>query len=213
MKRVLPSCSSMILAAAVVFSLPAAMASASRFSGGVRISPQNTGVMAGPITYSINGEQYVAVLAGWGGVFPLATGEVSFQSGRVKNVSRILVFKLGGTANLPAPDSAPSLPPPSPLPNGASETTIKLGEQKYQRYCAACHGDVAVSGGVLPDLRYSGTLDNNAWFSVVLGGILQPQGMVSFVKELSRRDASDIRSYVILRRNQSVAANKIPNKN
>jgi mono/diheme cytochrome c family protein len=125
----------------------------------------------------------------------------------------MLVFKLGGTANLPAPDSAPSLPPPSPLPNAASETTIRLGEQKYQRYCAACHGDVAVSGGVLPDLRYSGTLDNDAWFSVVLGGILQPKGMVSFVKELSRRDASDIRSYVIFRRNQSVAANKIPNKN
>jgi quinohemoprotein ethanol dehydrogenase len=50
-----------------------------------------TGVMAGPITYAVDGEQYVAVLAGWGGVFPLATGEVSFKSGRVRNISRILV--------------------------------------------------------------------------------------------------------------------------
>jgi len=32
---------------------------------------------------------------------------------------------------------------------------------RYQGYCSLCHGDVAVIGGVLPDLRYSGTLDNN----------------------------------------------------
>ena len=42
----------MIFAAAMVFSLPAAIALASRFSGGVRISPQNTGVIAGAITES-----------------------------------------------------------------------------------------------------------------------------------------------------------------
>ena len=60
-----------------------------------------TGVMAGPVTYTVNGEQYVAVLAGWGGVFPLVAGEVSFKSGRVRNVSRMLAFKLGGKANLP----------------------------------------------------------------------------------------------------------------
>ena len=58
-----------------------------------------TGVMAGPVTYAIDGEQYVAVLAGWGGVFPLAAGEVSFKSGRVRNISRMLVFNLGGTAS------------------------------------------------------------------------------------------------------------------
>ncbi len=166
-----------------------------------------TGVMAGPVTYTINGEQYVAVLAGWGGVFPLATGEVSFKSGRVRNISRVLVFKLGGKANLPAlePPKEPLLPP---LPNRASDATIHKGEQLFQRYCAACHGDVAVSGGVLPDLRYSGTLDNNEWFSDVLGGMLQSEGMVSFAKELSHEDAASIRAYVIFRRNQTLAQKK-----
>jgi quinohemoprotein ethanol dehydrogenase len=166
-----------------------------------------TGVMAGPVTYAINGEQYVAVLAGWGGVFPLATGEVSFKSGRVRNISRMLVFKIGGTANLPALEPSEE-PVSSPLPNRASDTTIHKGEQLFQRYCAACHGDVAVSGGVLPDLRYSGTLDNNEWFSDVLGGMLQSEGMVSFAKELSHEDAASIRAYVIFRRNQSVAQRK-----
>jgi quinohemoprotein ethanol dehydrogenase len=163
-----------------------------------------TGVMAGPVAYSINGEQYVAVLAGWGGVFPLATGEVSFKSGRVRNISRMLVFKLGGTANLPQvePVVDQSL---TALPSQGGATAVHKGEQLFQRYCAACHGDVAVSGGVLPDLRYSSALETDEWYSDVLGGMLHSDGMVSFAKELSHEDAAVIRAYVVFRRNQSVA--------
>src|ERR1700722_10257284 len=166
-----------------------------------------TGVMAGPVTYEVKGEQYVAVLAGWGGVFPLATGEVSFKSGRVRNISRMLVFKLGGTASLPALD-VPQQPALSSLPNHASSATIHKGEQLFQTYCAGCHGDVAVSGGVLPDLRFSGALKGDEWFDDVLGGMLQSEGMVSFAKEVSHDDAADIRAYVIFRRNQSVSQSK-----
>lgn len=163
--------------------------------------PAQTGVMAGPVTYAFGGEQYVAVLAGWGGVFPLAAGEVSFASGRVRNISRLLVFKVGGRASLPAepPMERAKL---TALPNPASDATIRKGERLFQSYCAECHGDVAVSGGVLPDLRASSTLTNQAWFDIVLRGILQSQGMVAFSKELSRDDAVAIRSYVTFRRNQ-----------
>jgi len=163
-----------------------------------------TGVMAGPVTYTVQGEQYIAVLAGWGGVFPLATGEVSFQSGRVRNVSRMLAFKIRGTASLP-PFEPPAEPQASPLPNPATAATLHQGERLFQRYCAACHGDVAVSGGVLPDLRYSSTLESNEWFSDVLDGMLKSDGMVSFASELSHEDAARIRSYVIFRRNQRLA--------
>jgi len=170
-------------------------------------SAAQTGVMAGPVTFTVNGEQYVAVLAGWGGVFPLATGEVSFASGHVRNISRMLAFKLGGKASLPP---APGLDEPvlKPPPSRASAATIHKGEQLYQRYCGACHGDVAVSGGVLPDLRYSGTLDGDQWFYVVLDGLLKQNGMVSFSKELSRQDADAIRAYVMFRANQSAADGK-----
>ena len=161
-----------------------------------------TGVMAGPVTYTVNGEQYVAVLAGWGGVFPLATGEVSFKSGRVRNVSRMLAFKLGGKASLPPlPEvDEPVLNPPHSV---ADSATVHRGEALFQRFCASCHGDVAVSGGVLPDLRYSGTLVNDQWFKIVRGGAYQSLGMVSFAKEVSQKDAVDIRAYVIFRANQS----------
>ena len=163
-----------------------------------------SGVIAAPIAYTVNGEQYVAVVVGWGGVFPLATGEVALKSGRVQNVSRVLAFKLGGKVNLPPlPNfSQPQLRPPR---STVSAKTVQKGEGLYQRYCSACHGDVAVSGGVLPDLRYSATLDNEQWFEVVLHGMLQQFGMVSFERELKRDDAAAIRAYVIHRANQALA--------
>jgi quinohemoprotein ethanol dehydrogenase len=163
-----------------------------------------TGVMAGPVTYTVNGQQYLAVLAGWGGVFPLITGEVSFKSGHVRNISRVLAFKIGGKENLPPPPQVSQLTL-NPPPARADAVVVKRGEGLYQRYCSACHGDVAVSGGVLPDLRYSSALATDWWFDVTLKGTLRQNGMISFAKELSRKDVEDIRAYVILRANQSFA--------
>jgi quinohemoprotein ethanol dehydrogenase len=170
-----------------------------------------SGVVAAPIAYTVSGEQYVAVVVGWGGVFPLATGEVALKSGRVQNISRVLAFKLGGKVNLPAlPQfSAPQLKPPR---STANSMTLQKGEGLYQRYCSNCHGDVAVSGGVLPDLRYSATLANDQWFEVALEGMLKQFGMVSFDKELSRDDAAAIRAYVIHRANQSLAETRSSKK-
>ena len=90
-------------------------------------------------------------------------------------------------------------------PSTASAATIQKGESLFQSYCSTCHGDVAVSGGVLPDLRYAGTLSYPAWTDVVLGGSLQPYGMVSFSKELTKENAEAIRAYVTFRANQALA--------
>jgi alcohol dehydrogenase (cytochrome c)/quinohemoprotein ethanol dehydrogenase len=166
-----------------------------------------SGVIAAPVSYTVNGEQYVAILAGWGGVFPLVTGEIALKSTQLPNFGRMLAFKLGGKASLPPRPEVlqTALDPP---PSKAPPATVAKGEQLYQRYCAACHGDVAVGGGLLPDLRYSGSLSSELWFNVVLDGLLQPNGMVSFDKELSRQDAAAIRAYVILRANQALAEKK-----
>jgi quinohemoprotein ethanol dehydrogenase len=161
-----------------------------------------TGVMAGPITYTVKGEQYIAVLAGWGGVFPMVTGEVSFRSGRTRNISRMLAFKLNARTTLPMPPP-PEEPVLNPPPSTATAEQIHHGEAVYQRFCSGCHGDVAVSGGLLPDLRYSGALATDQWFKIVRNGAYQSLGMVSFSKEVSRQDAADIRAYVIFRANES----------
>lgn len=167
-----------------------------------------SGVIAAPVSYAVNGEQYVAVLAGWGGVFPLSNGEVALKAGRTQNVYRLLAFKLGGTANLPPlPQSVP--PQLNPPKQTATAGAVKTGEALFQGYCSTCHGDVAVSGGVLPDLRYSALLGNpTQWSDVVLGGSLKQFGMVSFSKELSKENSEAIRAYVIFRANQSLAASR-----
>jgi len=165
-------------------------------------SPAGTSVMAGPVAYTVHDEQFVAVLAGRGGVLPLAAGEVS-KPGNVQNVGRLLAFRLGGNASLPPiqEQQQPALAPPRPT---ASKATIEKGKDLYQRFCSICHGDVAFSGGVLPDLRYSSTLQSGPWAQIVLGGMLKQNGMVSFSNELSRQDAEAIRAYVIFRANESL---------
>ena len=47
-----------------------------------------TGVVAPPITYTVDGEQYVAVLAGWGGAFALsADGALIDNMHPVRNIA------------------------------------------------------------------------------------------------------------------------------
>jgi alcohol dehydrogenase (cytochrome c)/quinohemoprotein ethanol dehydrogenase len=166
--------------------------------------PAQTGIVAAPVTYEVDGEQYIAVLAGWGGVYALAPGELSFKSGRQRNISRLLVFKLGGTARLPAPPPVDSLPL-DPPPSTASAEVVAQGQGVYARYCGTCHGDAAVSGGLVPDLRFSPMLASDAWFQVVLGGALKDNGMASFEGVLTREEASAARDYVISLANHDAA--------
>tara|TARA_R110002073_G_scaffold85978_11_gene204270 strand:- start:1568 stop:3694 length:2127 start_codon:yes stop_codon:yes gene_type:complete len=160
--------------------------------------PAQTGIVASPVTYSVDGEQYVAILAGWGGVFPLLAGEAALKSGKVSNNSRILTFKLGGRDSLPDWKYVePELPAPPPMTNDPRQ--VSAGNALYHRFCSSCHGDKAVSGGVLPDLRYSTALQNEVWFDITEDGILKENGMVSFKDQLSGAQLEDIRQYVIER--------------
>ena len=62
--------------------------------------PAQTGVVAPPMSYEIDGEQYITVMAGWGGIFPLISGPSSWASGEPINRSRVLTFKLGGKSKI-----------------------------------------------------------------------------------------------------------------
>jgi quinohemoprotein ethanol dehydrogenase len=164
------------------------------------------GVLAGPISYEVDGEQYVAVEAGWGGAFGLAAGELARDTHIASNLPRVLAFKLGGTAKLPAlaPAAAPVLDPPA---DTATAATVTAGKALYHTYCSTCHGDSATSGGVLPDLRYSATLkDPAAWYQTVLEGARLGLGMVAFKPEVGQPEADKIRAYVIHRAHEDLKA-------
>jgi mono/diheme cytochrome c family protein len=151
--------------------------------------PTPNGITAGPATYSVDGEQFIAAASG--------AGSTSVNGGpaRIRHVGRVVAFKLDGAATFPA-EAAPALPanPPTTV---ASAEDIAAGEKPYDAYCARCHGFGGASGNVIPDLRRSLLLTNKAaWDEVVLGGALTERGMVSWSKFLKPEDVDHIRAYI-----------------
>ncbi len=163
-----------------------------------------SGIIAAPSTFEVGGEQYLAVLSGWGGSYALSGGKAAALSGNLRNVSRLLVFKLGGTAALPPlqPRSIVINPPPAP----ADAASVARGEPLFDQYCSACHGEHAVGGGVVSDLRASNFLGMDFFYNVVLDGALKGAGMASFSKALNRDNVTDIRNFIIYRANQDKPA-------
>jgi alcohol dehydrogenase (cytochrome c)/quinohemoprotein ethanol dehydrogenase len=154
--------------------------------------------MAPPITYTAGGAQYIAISVGTGGGHFLLAGAVAEHSGKQRNISRILAFRLDGKDELPPRpvfDQGPLAPPPAI----ASAADVVAGKVLFHKYCSVCHGGAAHSGGVIPDLRHSATLGNDGWFDVVLGGVLKDRGMVSFSSALDHKQVEAIRAYVIAR--------------
>jgi quinohemoprotein ethanol dehydrogenase len=165
-------------------------------------SSVQTGILAAAVTYSIKGEQYVAVLAGWGGIWALAPGILSEVAGPVRNVSRLLVYKLGAGTQLPPELPLARLPLDPPAATGTPEQLAE-GAQQYARFCSGCHGDAAYGSTVLPDLRRSRLIgDGKAWSSVVHDGALRERGMVSFANVMNPQQIEAIRHYVIKRANE-----------
>jgi hypothetical protein len=57
---------------------------------------------------------------------------------------------------------------------------------------------MAISSGVLPDLRWSAqSADAESWSNVVMDGMLTDNGMVSFKKYITPAEAEAIRAYVL----------------
>ena len=164
--------------------------------------PTQSGIVAAPMTYMIDGEQYVAVLVGWGSLYDLITGVLADKSGQIRNISRLMVFKLGAKGVLPpAPPMAKRVLDPPPVTGTPAQ--LASGGANYARYCSACHGDAAVSGALNPDLRHSGAINApEAIKSIVIDGALKHNGMVSFSAALKAEDAEAIRQYVIKRANE-----------
>ncbi len=90
-----------------------------------------TGIVAPAITYTVDGEQYVAVAAGWGGSGGLgATGDMQTALQKYgNNQGRIFAFKLGGAQQIAAlPSEMPeNLPKP---PDEKIDTA--LGHQRLR---------------------------------------------------------------------------------
>jgi quinohemoprotein ethanol dehydrogenase len=166
--------------------------------------PVHNGIIAAPVTWEADGEQYVTVAAGWGGAFALASG-VPRHRDNVLSGGRLLTFKLGGDAALPAPDVT-FLEIPEPPEMATTPAQIAHGETLFHTYCAVCHGPGAVSsGGGTADLRYSSAAVHASWDAIVLDGAFTGQGMVGFAHALSADDSRALQAYVIDQAKSSIA--------
>jgi quinohemoprotein ethanol dehydrogenase len=154
------------------------------------------GVIAPPVTYSVDGEQYVAVLVGFGGGGFTSQADPSNAVAQYTNDGHILAFKLGGTGGLPDPAPHRRDVPKPPMIEASAET-LELGARKFNRYCAACHGFFAISPQQIPDLRFSQEAIHDIYPDIVLEGLLAQGGMARFDDVLNADDVDAIQAYVV----------------
>jgi quinohemoprotein ethanol dehydrogenase len=151
-------------------------------------------INAAPMSYEINGVQYIAVMAAWGGggwswVHP---EDAAVQRG---NEGRIIAFKLDGGA-VPIPPLLPAIQPiPQPPALTASAEVVKQGGQLFGARCATCHVNQPRSEA--PDLRRMAKDTHDAFHQIVLQGVLQNAGMPPWDDVLSAADADAIHQYLI----------------
>jgi len=151
-------------------------------------------IMAAPMTYSVNGEQFVAVQVGYGGA-AISIGPIPPSSAALKyeNANRIIAFKLGGAA-VPTPPPRVEERFAEPPKQTATKAQIGAGEIKFIEECSRCH---VLGPSSTPDLRRLNAGLHASFKDIVLHGVLAPAGMERFDDLLSERDADDIHAYLI----------------
>jgi len=165
---------------------------------GTRLWSFDTGgpVLAPPVSYAVNGRQYVTVLTGVGtGGGALGPLVARFGIDYRTQARRVLTFVLDGNASLPMTEPPPLRPVADPgfRPDAARAAQVA---ERYGRYCTFCHGVEAISAGVGPDLRASAVpLDAAAFASVVRDGALVARGMPRF-EEFTDGQLDDLRHYL-----------------
>jgi quinohemoprotein ethanol dehydrogenase len=151
-------------------------------------------LMAAPMTYSINGEQFVAIQAGYGGT-AITVGSIPPSSAALKyqNTNRIIAFKLGGGA-VPTPPPRVEALFDEPPAQTATPAQIDAGEIKFVEECSRCH---VLGPSSTPDLRKLNAGLHAAFKDIVLKGVLAQAGMERFDDILSEKDVDDIHAYLI----------------
>lgn len=155
------------------------------------------GISAPPVTYSIDGKQYVSLLVGWGGS-GLLVGDQAAQYGWKYGVHprRLYTFALDGKLAMPA-SPPPAFAQPIDVPEFKIDPSlVKTGLDLYAKSCFLCHSGGAVAGGMAPDLRESPIVLSQAAFrDVVMNGAKRERGMPGFAN-LNDGDLEALTHYI-----------------
>ncbi|MEL0454698.1 PQQ-dependent dehydrogenase, methanol/ethanol family [Flavobacteriaceae bacterium SZ-1-7] len=150
-----------------------------------------TGILAPPITYLVDGVQYITVITGWGGGYGMKNKHTNLVL-----PGTIYTFKIGGKQQLPEAYPLYERELINPLWE-LDKSKIVEGETLFWQYCGTCHVVAEGGGGVAPDLGYSFMVGNDAFKEVVLNGALLTNGMPRFDDRLTEEDIKNIQHYII----------------
>ena len=153
-------------------------------------TPVGSGVVAAPATWEHEGEQYVTIAVGWGGVY----GMLQRATERT-GPGRVYTFKVGGSATPPAYVEHDPKTLVAGLPYSPED--VGPGAALYVANCLFCHGVPGVNnGGNVPNLGYSQARTLEDAGEIVLGGALSGNGMPSFEDKLSEEDLTKIIAFI-----------------
>jgi quinohemoprotein ethanol dehydrogenase len=154
-----------------------------------------TAIMAAPITYRLDGEQYVAVLAGAGGPQNVFWAPDNVAS-RYQNFERLLVFRLEGRA-VPLPPRV-TTPRREALPSRilTDPETLARGQSLFEQQCARCHLEGG-GFGAYPDLWNMPAPALEGFEDIVYRGALRYFGMGNFSGSLSKTDVAAIKAFIV----------------
>ena len=164
------------------------------------------GTLSPPITYRVDGRQYISILAGWGSSVQ-AYGAAAAQQGWIgrSQPRRLLTFVLDGDATLPRPAQTRV---PEPLVVADFEVDPEQADRGRALYlpCTICHGLGAIAGGYAPDLRASSVpLSLESFAAIVRDGTLRRRGMPMF-PELDDDALRALQHYIRMRARETASA-------
>lgn len=152
--------------------------------------PVGSGVVAAPATFEVDGEQYVTILSGWGGVYGI-TSKHSDRSGP----GHAYTFKIGGTATMPEFIQTDQ----GELVAGVAYNPDHYGEGAgiFLSNCVFCHGIPAImNGGNVPNLAYSSAETIQNLEDLVFSDAFADKGMPSFQGKLTSEDIPKIIAFI-----------------
>jgi quinohemoprotein ethanol dehydrogenase len=154
-----------------------------------------SGAIASPVTYTVDGNQYVSIAVGWGGV-------VGIWNSFTKQIypGTVFTYMLDGEAPIPDFPETPAKELIS-MQNNASKQELDHGAGLFYGNCAVCH-ELVKPGGVIPGLGYA-TKGTFEIFEDILSGMYVNKGMPDFSDRFSRKDMADIKKFILHSANEA----------
>jgi len=153
-------------------------------------SPVGTGIVAAPVTYEVDGVQYVSIAVGWGGVYGLAQRATERQG-----PGTVYTYALGGHA--PLPEAAVYAMGALVAGVKYDPAHVQEGTLLYVSNCVFCHGVPGVDrGGNIRNLGYMSAEALTNLDRYVFKGPFVPQGMPDFTGKLTADEVARIKAFI-----------------